>query len=164
MPTQTSSPTAPAQCEFSFSCPAASTEGESMSKPEKSRDSSRLLGVGMSHVVARVNILHSQLWTRGGWERIVYAFCHGVNVWELHLPSPNCSGELRSSDPGLFTSHNPWKSWNIVDQEGLFSPGMKESSVAAGWEAEQSLWFCHCWAVPAATAGSGCQPGKAGLK
>lgn len=40
-----------------------------------------LVQPGAYHVVARVNILHSQLWTRGGWERIVYAFCHGVNSW-----------------------------------------------------------------------------------
>lgn len=29
----------------------------------------------------------------------------------------------------------------MVDHEGLFSPEVKESSVAADREAEQSLWF-----------------------
>lgn len=32
---------------------------------------------GCNHAVVCVNILHSQLWARGGWERVVYSFCHG---------------------------------------------------------------------------------------
>lgn len=64
-----------------------------------------------------------------------------MNVWELHLPSSSCAGELRNSDPAVFTTHNLGKSWNIVDREGLFSPEMEESSVAAARKAERSLWF-----------------------
>lgn len=33
--------------------------------------------LGCHHVVVCVNILHSQLWARGSWERAVYSFCHG---------------------------------------------------------------------------------------
>lgn len=32
---------------------------------------------GYNHAVVCVNILHSQLWAQGGWERVVYSFCHG---------------------------------------------------------------------------------------
>lgn len=59
--------------------------------------------VGVYHVVARVNILHSQLCTRGGWERIVYTFCHGVNVW--WAAGSGCfSGEFKDFDSWVLTA------------------------------------------------------------
>lgn len=49
-----------------------------------------------------------------------------MNVWELHLPSSSCSGELRGSDPAIFTPHHLGKSWNVVDHEGLFCAAARE--------------------------------------
>ena len=69
-----------------------------------------------NHAVVCVNILHSQLWARGGWERVVYSFCHGKRLLkkeqalhpagrpECDLPSQprqHFSGELSLRLPGL---------------------------------------------------------------
>lgn len=99
-----------------FCCPGQGHHVSQVTRDEMliSRWSEAYKPLGYNHVVVCVNILHSQLWAQGGWERVVYSFCHGKRQLEeqsLHptdrtecclpsQPKQRPSGELSSGPLG----------------------------------------------------------------